>query len=92
MSGGHVRPAIADQRAVLAVAAAILTGAGPQAAHDRAAPSGTCPACTIVASLQLGFALCASLLTGAPFVTPELLARLLELVEHAQAELEGSVN
>ena len=91
MTGRHVRPAIADQRAVLAVAAAILTGAEPAAAHGAAVPPGTCAACTVVAALQLGFALSAAL-AGMPFVDGELAARLLALVEHAQAELEGGQN
>ena len=91
VTGRHVRPAIADQRAVLAVAAAILTGAEPAAAHDAAVPPGTCAPCVAVAALQLGFALCVSL-AGLDFMTEELRVQLLASVQHAAAELEGGQN
>ena len=91
MTGRHVRPAVADQRAVLAVAANILAGAEPEAAHEAATPPGTCPACVAVAALQLGFALCVSL-AGLDFITEELRVQLLANVEHAAAELEGGQN
>ena len=91
MTSRHVRPAIADQRAVLAVAANVLTGAEPEAAHEAAVPPGTCPACVAVAALQLGFALCVSL-AGQDFMTEELRVQLLASVEHAAAELEGGQN
>jgi hypothetical protein len=90
MTSRHVRPAIADQRAVLATALAVLAS-DPEAAHQAAVPSGTCPACVVIASIQLGYALCASL-AGQPFVTPELAARLAGMVEHARAELGGGAN
>ena len=91
MTSRHVRPAIADQRAVLAVAAKILTGVEPAAAHDAAMPPGTCPACVAVAALQLGFALCISL-AGLDFMTEELRVQLLANVQHTAAELEGGQN
>ena len=91
MTSRHVRPAIADQRAVLAVAANILTGADPAVVHDRATPPGTCPACVAVAALQFGFALCVSL-AGQDFMTEDLRVQLLASVQHAAAELEGGQN
>lgn len=90
MTGRHIRPAISDQRAVVATALAVLAR-DPDAAHRAAVPPGTCHACVVIASLELGYAMCASL-AGQPFVTGELHARLVELVRHAQAELEGGAN
>jgi hypothetical protein len=88
---GH-RPSLADQRAVLAAARAVLA-ADPDAAH-QAAESGSCAACTVVAALQLGFALAASLTTGEPFTAygSQLHARLLAAVSTAQAELRAAQN
>ena len=92
MTGRHVRPAIADQRAVLAVAAAILTGTEPAAVHDSATPPGTCPACVATAALQFGFTLCVSL-AGPDFImTEQLRVHLLTLVQHADAELRAAGN
>ena len=91
MTSRHVRPAIADQRAVLAVAANILAGAEPEAAHEAATPPGTCPACVAVAAVQLGFALCTAQ-AGLDFITEELHAQLLSLVQHAEAELRAAGN
>jgi hypothetical protein len=84
------RPDISSQRAVLATARAILTGAGPEVAHDGAS-SGACQACTTVAAVQFGFALAAEL-AGAGFVSGPLRARLLEAVKSAQAELDSMGN
>ncbi len=91
MTGRHVRPAIADQRAVLAVAAAILTGDDPAVVHGRAMPPGTCPACVAVAAVQLGFALCVSL-AGQDFISDQLHAQLLTSVQHAEADLRAAGN
>jgi hypothetical protein len=94
MTSDHdpARPAIADQRATLAAARAILAS-DPDAAH-QAAESGSCPACTVIASLQLGFALAAATATGEPFVTPggQLHARLLAAINTAQRELDSAPN
>jgi hypothetical protein len=87
----HAQPAPADQRAVIACAKAVLAS-NPAAAHKAASPPGTCPACVVIAAVQLGFALCASLTDSFPFVTDELHARLAELVEHAAAELAAAPN
>ena len=84
------RPDVSAQRAVLATARAILTGAGPEVAHDWAS-SGSCPACATVAAVQFGFALAAEL-AGAGFVSGPLRARLLEAVKSAQAELDAWPN
>ena len=86
----HVRPAVADQRAVLDVAAAVLA-VDQKGAHAAACPPGTCPACTVVAAVQLGYAFCAAV-TGAPFVTGELHARLAALVEAAATGLREAGN
>jgi hypothetical protein len=90
MTGRHVRTAIADQRAVLAVARAVLN-VDPEAAHKAAAPTGTCPECVTIAAVQLGFAWIAEL-TGAPMVTGKLRETLLAAVERAEARLREAGN
>ncbi len=87
----HARPGRADQLAVTAVAANILTGTDPAVVHDRATPPGTCPACTIVTAVQLGFGCCTAL-AGLDFMTEELRAQLLAFVQHAEAELRAAGN
>ena len=91
MTGRHIRPAVADQLAVTAVAAAILTGGDPAVVHDLATPPGTCPACTIVTAVQLGFGSCTAL-AGLDFMTEELRVQLLAFVQHAEAELRAAGN
>jgi len=85
---GHdpARPDITSQRAVLATARAILTGADPGAAHE-AAGTATCTVCTVVCALQLGFTLAAAV-TGQDFVSGDLLDRLVALVDATERELD----
>lgn len=83
------RPAVADQRAVLATARAVLDG-DPDTAHQAAA-SGSCPECTVICAVQLGFALAASL-TGETFVSEPLRRQLLAAVDAAERELRAAPN
>lgn len=89
MTHDHARPGITEQRATLATARAVLA-IDPDAAHE-AAGTGACDSCTVVAAVQLGFALCASL-TGPPFVTGELHARLVAAVTAAENKLRDAGN
>ena len=90
MTHDHARPAIADQRAVLATARAVLA-ADPDAAH-QAAGSGSCDACTVVAALQLGFALVAQFTGERMFVSEGLRLQLLAAVDATQQELDAAPN
>ena len=80
-------PGLADQRAVLATARAVL--AGDQAAAHDSAGNGDCSACTVVCALQLGFMLAAGL-AGQEYVTEDLHGRILALLEPAQEILDAS--
>jgi hypothetical protein len=88
----HARPDTADQRAVLAVARVLLTTADPaDAAHDYAG-SGDCLACTVVAAVQWGFALSATMATAEPFLSERLARAALAAVDAAQRELDTMGN
>jgi hypothetical protein len=87
--GDHARPDVSAQRAVLAVARALLA-ADPGAAH-QAAQAGTCPACTVVSAVQFGFTLAAEF-GGYQLVTGPLRDRLLAVIEGAQHELGAAPN
>ena len=87
---GHARPDLADQRAVLAVARAVLA-ADPDAAHE-AAGSGSCEACTVVAALQLGFALVAQFTGERMFVSESLRLQLAAVIDATQQELDAAGN
>jgi hypothetical protein len=89
MTHDPARPTIADQRAVLAAARAVILGADP-AAHEAAA-AGACPACTTLAAISFGFALAASV-AGETLVSETLRLRLLAAVNTAQAELDAFPN
>jgi hypothetical protein len=86
----HYRPGIADQRAVLAAARAILTTGDNDAAH-KAAGSGSCPSCTAVAAIWLGITI-AQQLTGAGFVNGPLAPRLLAMIAETERELRAEPN
>jgi hypothetical protein len=89
MTCDHARPGLAEQRAVANAAIALLT-------HD---PEGAaiavlrarCTVCAVIASLQLGNAL-ATAVAGEDFMSEALRARLIALVEYAQAELRSASN
>ena len=87
MTSDHdpARPGVADLRAVLATARAVLA-ADPDLAH-RCAADADCPQCAIIAAVQFGFALAAEL-TGAGSVSGPLHARLLDVIDTAQRELD----
>jgi hypothetical protein len=82
-------PSVADLRATLATARAVLA-ADPGAAHDAAA-TGSCAACTVIASIQFGYTLAVEL-AGAGFVTGPLRDRLQAAIDTAQAELDAGLN
>ena len=84
----HARPGIADQRAVIALARAVAAGDPQAAALATLAP---CPACLAIATMQLGYALAASV-AGETFVTEPLLRRLLGLLDEAERELGAAPN
>jgi hypothetical protein len=83
-------PGLAEQRAVLAAARAILTR-DDDAAHHYAG-TGNCPQCTVVSSLQFGFALAAQLTGRQAFVDEGLRRALLDAVNAAQAEVDDAPN
>ena len=86
----HARPGLAEHRAVLAVARAVLT-ADPEAAHE-AAGAGSCDSCTVVAALQLGFTL-HSVFAGESFgVSEPLRLKLLAAIDEIQARLDAASN
>jgi hypothetical protein len=84
------RPGLADHRAALAAARAILTG-DDQAAH-AAAGSGSCPQCTALDGISLGMQLVSTLAGEKLGVSPELARVMLAAVEAAEAELRGMSN
>ena len=86
----HARPGIADQRASLTVARAVLN-ADPDAAH-QAAGTGSCEACTVIAAAQYGFALVAQFTGHRMFVSEGLRVQLLAVVDATEAELDAGPN
>ena len=86
----HTRPDLADQRAALAVARAVLNG-DPDAAH-QAAGTGSCEACTIIAATQFGFALVAQFTGQRMLVSEGLRVQLLAVVDATQQELDSAGN
>ncbi len=90
----HARPDLADMRAALATARAILADpdpdADPDAAHDYAG-AGSCDSCTAIAGIQFGFTL-AAVFTGKPFVDEPLRLQLLAAVDAARRELDTAPN
>lgn len=90
MTHDHDRPSLADQRAVLATARAVLAS-DPPAAHD-AAGSGSCQACTVIAAMQLGYALVAQFTGERMFVSEPLRLKLAAAIDATQAELDSSAN
>jgi hypothetical protein len=86
----HARPDITSQRAVLAVARVLLTTTDAEAAHDYAGAG--CPACTVVAAVQWGFALSAAMATAEPFLSERLARAALAAVDAAQRELDSAGN
>jgi hypothetical protein len=87
----HNRPGVADQRAAVTAASALVLG-NDDLAH-QAAEAGTCPHCTALAGISLGIAL-AGELTGdqGPFVSQSLRLRLLPLLKITLAELDSAPN
>jgi hypothetical protein len=91
MTGEHEhRPDLASQRAALAAAYAALLGDDP-AAHE-AASGGSCPSCTVLAGISLGFAVAASDAGETGLMSPAMRLRLLAWVKVTQAELDTGLN
>lgn len=87
----HARPDLADMRAVLVTARAILDGADHDTAH-QAAGAGFCPACTAVAGISFGITLASTLAGDQAFVSEQTRARLLAAVDATQQELDAAPN
>jgi hypothetical protein len=86
----HARPGLADMRAALATARAVLLGDDP-AAH-AAASAGSCPACTAMAGISFGITL-GSIMAGDPaFVSEPVRGAMLAAVDAAEAELRAAPN
>jgi hypothetical protein len=85
------RPGLADQRAVLATARLILTGADHGTAHAAAA-TGTCPACTAVAGISFGISLAATLAGEQIGVSQELASAMLAAVDAAEGAVRSAGN
>lgn len=86
----HDHPGIADQRAVLAVARAVLN-VDPASAH-QAAGSGACNACTVVAAVSFGFAMVASAAGEMTGLSEPLRVQLAAAIDAAEAELRAAPN
>ena len=86
----HARPGLADHRAVLTTARAVLAN-DPDAAH-AAAGAGSCEACTVIAAIQYGFALVAQFTGERMFVSERLRLQLVAAVDATEAELDASAN
>jgi hypothetical protein len=84
------RPGIPDHRATLATARAVLAR-DPGAAHE-AAGTGTCPECTVICAVQLGFKLAARLAGERTGVSEDLRRVLLDVITETQAALDAGLN
>jgi hypothetical protein len=87
----HARPGIAEQRAALATARAIILGADADA-HEAATAGGACPACTAIAGISLGFAVAASMAGETGLMSQAMRLSLLAWVKATQAELDTGLN
>jgi hypothetical protein len=85
----HARPDIRVQRAVLTIARSLLGGDREAAAVETL--KVPCVPCLVLAAAWFGMAAAAQL-AGETHMTPELRARLLDLIAEAEAELRGSPN
>ena len=93
MSAGpheHARPDLADMRAALATARAVLLGDDP-AAH-AAASAGTCPQCTAMAGISFGITLASIALGDAAFVSEPVRDAMLDKIASTEAELRAAPN
>jgi hypothetical protein len=79
----------ADLRAVLLVARDVLNRL-PGAAHDDAG-TADCPACAVIAAVQLGFTIAAEL-TSSEFMTGPLRKQLLGFIDATENELRAKPN
>jgi hypothetical protein len=86
----HARPDLADMRASLAAARAIVLGDDP-AAHD-AASAGSCPACVAVAGISLGIKLVSDLAGDGPLVSKPVRLAILDALATIEGELRAAGN
>jgi hypothetical protein len=95
----HARPGVPEQRAVLRVNRAVLSGADPEAAR-QAAGDAACPECAVVVAVafginlaeQLAADLAAKLAPGAVLDAGPIRAAILDVIAEAEAELRRSAN
>lgn len=87
----HARPGVPEQRAVLAVARAVILGADADA-HEAAAADGTCPACTTLAGISFGFAVAATFAGETGLMSQAMRLRLLAAVKATEQELDSGLN
>jgi hypothetical protein len=90
VTGEHDHPDLADHRATLATARAVLAR-DPGAAH-KAAGTGTCPGCTVICAMQLGFKLAARLTGERTGMSEDLRRVLLDAITETQAALDAGLN
>ena len=88
----HARPALADQRAALAAARALLTSTDPDTVAHAAAQAGTCPACTAIAGISLGIGIVSELAGDGPLVSQRTRLAVLAAVKTAEAALREAPN
>jgi len=91
MTHDHALPDLADQRAALAAARAILDGADHHTAH-QAAQGGSCPVCTAVAGISFLITAVSTMAGDKLFVSERTRRALLAAVQAAQADLDAAAN
>jgi hypothetical protein len=88
----HTRPDVADQRAVLAIARALLDGASHREAA-KAVRDGSCPVCIAVTGIGWGFGVAAQARGESGLgLTEKLRAQLAAMIAEAEAELDTGLN
>lgn len=84
----HARPDLADMRAALGTARAILDGADHGTDHEAAA-AGSCPECTAAAGISFVITATSTMLGDKAFVSERTRRVLLAAVESAEGELDA---
>jgi hypothetical protein len=87
----HARPDLADQRAALVVARAILDGADPDA-HEAADAGGSCAACVALAGISFMATVVSTVLGDEAFLSERTRQVILAAIDAAEAELRGMSN
>jgi hypothetical protein len=86
----HARPDLADMRASLAVARAILLGDDPGA--HAAASAGSCPACTAMAGISFGITLASTFAGDKTLVSEPIRLAMLDAIASTEGELRAAPN